>query len=88
MKYLLILATIMLTACASTVPMIAKFPDVPSQLLEKCPPLKTIPTETTVFSELTKTVTTNYTTYHECAIKQEAWTEWFNTQKKIYESLK
>ena len=88
MKHLLILATIMLTACASTVTTMSKFPEVPTQLLVACPPLKTIPTDTTVFSELTKTVTNNYTMYYECAIKQEAWAEWFNTQKKIYENLK
>lgn len=91
MRYLLILITVSLTACSTLwgpTTVIAKFPEVPPVLLEKCPQLKTIPTDTTVFSELTKTVTNNYTTYYECAVRQEAWVEWFTTQKKIYESIK
>lgn len=76
------------SGCSTAVPIKAKFPDVPEELKEKCPQLKTIPGETTVFSELTKTVVGNYTLYHECAAKQEAWLEWYNSQKQIFESVK
>ena len=87
MKYLSIAFVLLLTAC-TTVPVARKFPDAPEVLMEKCASLKTIDTESTVFSVLTKTVVGNYTTYHECATKQEGWIEWYNTQKKIFEEVK
>ena len=85
MKYLAILLSIALTGCATSVPVTAKFPDAPSIIKEQCPQLKTIPTETTVFSELSKTVTANYTSYYECAVKVDSWIEWYSKQKAIFE---
>jgi uncharacterized protein YcfL len=82
-----LLVALLLTGCSS-VPVTRHFPEVPVQLLEKCPPLKTIKTEESVFSEFTKTVVENYTTYYDCSTKQEAWIEWYNTQRKIFEDVK
>lgn len=87
MKYFVIALLFCLTGCVS-VPVERKFPEVPNVLLVKCPQLKTIETETTVFSELTKTVVQNYTTYYECAVKNDAWIEWYQVQKKIFEEVK
>lgn len=88
MRLLTLSFALLLTACATPVPIIAKFPDVPADLLEKCPQLKTIDDETTTFSKLTETVNANYTQYYICANKSESWVEWYKTQKKIYESVK
>ena len=77
-----------LAGCSTPVPVIAKFPNVPADLLEKCPQLKTIDGETTTFSKLTETVNANYSQYYICANKSDSWIEWYNTQKKIYESVK
>jgi len=85
MKYLLLVA---LLAGCTTVPVARKFPEAPPQLQEKCPQLKTIDTETTVFSVLTKTVVSNYTAYYECATLQDGWIEWYQQQKKIFDSVK
>ena len=68
--------------------LIAKFPDVPPQLLEKCPQLQKIQKDNVSIVDLTGTVIGNYTTYYECAVKSDSWIEWYNTQKKIYESVK
>jgi len=87
MKYLVLAVVLMLSAC-SNVPVIAKFPDVPAQLLEKCPQLQKIEKDPVSIVDLTGTVVTNYTTYYECAVKSDSWIEWYNTQKKIYESVK
>lgn len=87
MKYLIIPVLILLTGC-TTVPVERKFPKAPAVLLETCPQLKTIDTETTVFSTFTKTVVQNYTTYYECAVKHDAWIEWYRKQKKIFEEVK
>jgi len=86
MRHCIIALLLCLTGCTS-VPVARKFPEVPNILLEKCPQLKTIDTETTVFSILTKTVVENYTTYYECAVKNDAWIEWYQIQKKIFDEV-
>lgn len=80
---------ILLVGCSTTVPVTAKFPEAPARLLEKCPEkLQTIEGEKVNIVEFTKTVAINYGTYHECAVKNDAWIEWYNTQKKIFNEVK
>jgi len=86
MRFLLICTLLFLTGC-TTVPVAPKFPQVPNLLLEKCPELNKV-IEDPKLSDIAKTVTLNYTTYYECSIKQEAWMEWYNVQKQLYESIK
>jgi len=87
-KLFIISFFIILTAgCSTTVPITAKFPSVPDILLEKCPQLKTINGENVSIIDFTKTVTINYTTYYECAVKNDTWIEWYQTQKIIFEEL-
>ncbi len=79
---------LLLTGCSTTVPVTMKFPDAPTVLMEKCPPLQTIDkTEGVSIIDLTKNVTINYTTYYECGIKVENWIEWYNDQKKIFNKV-
>lgn len=87
MKYALIIATLLMTGCSTVVPVAAKFPEAPEALRKPCPELKTLP-DKTVLSEVAKTVTTNYTLYHECSVKNDAWNEWYEKQKSIFESVK
>ena len=75
-----------ITACSTVVPVSSKFPPIPTQLMEKCPQLKSIDGDNITMSQFTKTVMDNYTTYYECAIKTDAWIEWYHVQQKIYES--
>ena len=77
----------MFSGCSTTVPVTAKFPNVPEQLLVKCPQLEKLGNEVKL-SDISKTVTTNYTTYYECAVKHDAFIEWYNVQKNIFESVK
>jgi hypothetical protein len=85
MKYFLFL--LILTGCSTTVPVTAKFPDVPEKLLVKCPQLEKLENEAKL-SDISKTVTNNYTTYYECAIKHDGFVEWYEIQKRIFESVK
>ncbi len=86
MKKLLLLP--LLLAGCTTVPVAMKFPDAPAVLMEKCPPLQTIEKQEGVsIIDITKNVTNNYTTYHECGIKVENWIEWYNDQKKIFNKV-
>lgn len=87
MKYLVIVLAVLLTGCSTVVPVTAKFPAIPSIILERCPDLKKIATETTTMSVLSTTVAENYTTYYECAVKVDAFQKWYETQKAIFESL-
>jgi hypothetical protein len=87
MKIALILLALLITGCSTTVPVVAKFPEAPSKLLVKCPSLEQINEQPTL-SDVAKTVTNNYTTYYECAVKNDAWIEWYQVQKLIFESIK
>jgi len=84
---LLTIASILLITGCTTVPVTVKFPDAPTLILEKCPQLKTIEGESVSIIDFTKTVTLNYTTYYECAVKNDAWIEWYQKQKKIFEEV-
>jgi biotin-(acetyl-CoA carboxylase) ligase len=69
------------------VPVAPKFPEVPERILQKCPQLEKLKEEPKL-SEVAKNITNNYTTYYECAVKHDAFVEWYRIQKKIYESVK
>jgi len=84
---LLAIASILLITGCTTVPVTVKFPDAPAMILEKCPQLKVIEGNTVSIIDFTKTVTLNYTTYYECAVKNDAWIEWYQKQKKIFEEV-
>jgi len=85
-RLLLLIPVILLTGCLTT-PVKRTIPEVPKQLMEACPDLKTTePTEK--LSEVLKVVVDNYGQYHECKIKVDTWVEWYKTQKYIFESVK
>jgi hypothetical protein len=86
MKYLACFLLVLVTGCSS-VPVALKFPEVPERILQKCPQLEKL-NEESKLSDIAKTVTNNYTTYYECAVKHDAFIEWYQVQKKIYESVK
>lgn len=86
MKIALLLMTCILSACSTPVPLTPAFPAAPDMLKEKCPPLKTIEGERVSIVDFTKTVSENYTTYYQCAGRTQAWIDWYDQQKKIWES--
>jgi hypothetical protein len=85
MKYLILV--LMLVGCSTTVPVTAKFPEPPKYSLQTCPQLQTLK-DGSKLSEVATTVTINYSTYYECAVKNDAWIEWYQIQKHIFESVK
>ena len=86
-SYITFLLLILLTGCSTTVPVVAKFPEVPKILLTKCPNLQELSTDAKL-SDVAKTITINYSSYYECAVKMDAWIEWYSVQKIIYEGIK
>lgn len=87
MKYLLIALLLCLTGCSTTVPVTAKFPEAPNVLKQQCPPLAKLKDDAKL-SDVATTVTINYSTYYECAIKVDGWIEWYEVQKITFESIK
>jgi hypothetical protein len=87
MKYISILLLALLIGCSTTVPVTAKFPEVPEKLMKKCPQLEKLENDAKL-SDISKTITINYSTYYECAVKNDGWMEWYNIQKNIFESVK
>lgn len=85
MRTILLCLVSLLAACSTAVPLTRDFPEAPAMLKEKCPLLKTIEGERVSIVDFTKTVSENYTTYHQCAARTDAWIEWYNQQKKIWE---
>lgn len=89
MKKLLIISLLsVLTGCATPVPVAVKFPSVPSELMKSCPDLKTVDTNTTKLSEVLSVVVDNYSQYYDCKSNLDDWIEWYNTQQKIFNSVK
>jgi hypothetical protein len=86
MKYLIVALALLLQACSTPVPVTAKFPEVPPRLLEACPQLKKLDEKAEPkLSGVATVVTDNYGTYYECAVKNDAWIEWYQIQKIIFE---
>ena len=86
MKYAIILS-LFLTGCSTTVPVERNFPGVADKMMEKCPKLETLK-DGVKLSGVAETTVNNYTTYYECAVKNDAWIEWYQIQKHIFESVK
>lgn len=84
-----LLLSLLLIGCSTTVPVKPRFPDAPDVLKEKCERLKTVDANDKVaITEMLKVIVTNYGLYYECSSKVEGWQEWYNNQKKIYEDIK
>ncbi len=88
MKYTLLLTLMLLTGCATvSVPVKAKFPELPEKLMVRCPTLEKLKDDAKL-SDVSKTVTINYSTYYDCAVKHDGIVEWYRIQKHLYESVK
>jgi hypothetical protein len=84
---LALILAILLTGCLNT-PVARHFPEVPEELKTACPSLEQVDPNTTKLSEVVRVVTDNYTQYHECRVKVDAWIEWYKTQRSIFEEVK
>ena len=85
--FLLILIFILLVLCGcTTVPVARKFPE-PPKYTEPCVPLQKL-TDDSKLSDVASAINNNYSSYYECAVKNDAWIEWYQTQKRIFESVK
>jgi hypothetical protein len=85
---IVLMLVLAITGCSTVVPVAVKFPPAPGQLVsEPCPNLKKL-NDDAALSDIARTVTENYTSYYECAVKLDAWIEWHSKQKILFESVK
>ena len=83
---LVLMIVVALSACSTVVPVTARFPAPPGQsYLQACPNLQKL-SDTPQLSDVSRTINTNYSTYYECAVKLDAWIQWYSAQKLIFES--
>ena len=84
----ILLLSLLLTGCSTVVPVTAKFPEAPGNVaMTACPQLQKI-SEDAKLSDISKTITVNYGTYYECAVKTDAWIEWYQKQQQIFNNIK
>ena len=88
MRLITLLAVLLLAGCSTLVPVRQTWPDVPKEISEGCPELKQLAPETEKLTDVVGNVSENYSTYYECRVKQEAWIDWYNSQKKIFNEVK
>ncbi len=88
MKYFALALVLLISGCSTPAPIKPKWPEAPAALKEKCESLRKIEGDKVAITEMLKVVIHNYTLYHECSTKVEGWNEWYDAQKKIYESVK
>jgi hypothetical protein len=88
MRTLIVGLAIILVGCSTPTPVARKFPEAVAELKEKCPQLKTIEGKDVSITDMLKTVVNNYGLYYECSNKVDGWNEWYDKQKKNFDSVK
>jgi hypothetical protein len=82
------LLSLLLVGCSTVVPVTQRFPEAPGNVaMTACPQLQKL-AEDAKLSDISKTVTVNYGTYYECAVKTDAWIEWYQKQQQIFNNIK
>ncbi len=82
-----IAAVVVLTGCATAVPVTARFPEPPGKMATTpCPDLKKLE-DAAALSDVSRTVNTNYSMYYECRVKNDAWIEWYQIQRHLFEQV-
>jgi hypothetical protein len=82
---IVIMLVLAISGCATAVPVTAKFPEPPGRLVtQPCPDLQKLKDDAQL-SDISRTITVNYSSYYECVVKTEAWIEWYKIQKIIFE---
>jgi len=64
------------------------WPEVPSNLMEPASSLDSLPENKKTLTDLIENANENFGKYYQLKEKYDAWQEWYNTQKQIYQSVK
>ena len=88
MRNLLLASLLLLTGCATSVPVTMSFPQAPEALAKPCDLLLPLDPSKKDLSDLLTNTNDNYAKAKECHAKSKAWLEWYETQRKIFEEVK
>jgi len=84
----ILLLVLLLAGCTTVIPVTQKWPEAPGlQATTACPKLQQLP-EQPQLSQVAKTLVANYTEYYQCAVKLDAWIEWYQKQQIIHQGLR
>ena len=64
------------------------WPEAVPTLMEPASNLTPLPEDKKSLTDLIQNANENFGKYYQLKEKYEAWQEWYNTQKQIYESVK
>lgn len=64
------------------------WPEAIPSLMEPASNLDTLPEDKRTLTDLIQNANENFGKYYQLKEKYEAWQEWYNAQKQIYESVK
>lgn len=88
MKSLILAVVLLLGGCSTVVPVTQRWPEPPGlQATKSCPKLQKLEQDPKL-SDVAQTVAHNYDEYWICAIKLDAWIEWYQKQSIIHKELK
>jgi hypothetical protein len=87
MKRLIVaLMLVGIAGCATKVaPVSLKWPDAPTELMEPADDLTTLKPEQTRLSDLIDNANINFSRYYILKDRYEAWQQWYNTHRQIYQ---
>jgi len=88
MKIAIVIAALLLTGCSVTAPVKRQFPAAPPVLMEPAPDLKTLEGKESDLRKLMEVSIENMGSYHELRERYRAWQQWYQEQKKIFDSVK
>lgn len=87
-KLLLIIAVLSLVGCSLLPQARPAWPEAPAEIQKPAPDLTPLGKDQHNLSDLIENANINYSEYFALKNKYNAWIEWYNTQKKIYDNSK
>ena len=85
-RLIIVLMLVSLVGCATKIaPVNLKWPDAPAELMEPADDLTTLKPEQTRLSDLIDNANTNFSRYYILKDRYEAWQQWYNTHRQIYQ---
>lgn len=88
MKIILcVAATVFLSGCTTTVPVMIKFPSAPAILMEPAERLQPLNKGNVQLSDIIENANENAAKYYILRDKYNAWQEWYTKNQKIYEEV-
>lgn len=78
----------LITGCSTTAPVVMKFPDAPAALKEPADKLTPVIKENPQLSDIIENANENAGKYYELREKYRSWQEWYEQQKRIFDSVK